>query len=599
MSSKNKNVNNRKDPKNLKKGKYTVKKSDFIDKEQFNNAEEPLPDSVVRSIKARQRKIMSPINIETVRELEDEDDISEDEENVLQEEEIKPAYPAANKKIITLKRSAPVKPDSEEKKNVEESESDKDRAKENTVGESKKTREIQPKEDKTPEKKPSGNKQSSQGKKTKKLQEPAKNGKNRPKSAVNNAKKRPANKSGKSKKKKNPEDDIINITDIRKARKKEKRKKRIKSYIVAGIVAVFGISVYMTRGLWVPKLEGILDQPHDTIVNNGETKAGNFPIEVDGDSDASLCDFGDYLIIIDKNHILMYDENGEEAGSFNHYYAAPAVCTAKKRVLVYDVGGNSFQVLTRKKEVYSKTLDKPVLMARIANNGNVVAVTQSEEYECKVTVFDTNGNEIFRWDCGKILNIRVNESGNGCCVSTFSSSGGDIYSVIYKLDFGSDQPVMKSAALDTLALDVCETDDKGIWVAGDDKFFKLDSDGNIKLSYEYPGEPEGYAIGAKGAAVVCKGVSRNKSTISFFKSGTDDTAPCQILKTDNGNAKKFKYVDGMLVMLKDDILESYDISGNLLATAKVSADYKDFVIINQNAYFMSKNAINKIEFKTD
>ena len=152
-----------------------------------------------------------------------------------------------------------------------------------------------------------------------------------------------------------------------------------------------GLTAYLLRGYWVPELEGILDKPHKTIVNDGKTEKGNFPVSIDRNSDISISEYGNYFITVDKNHILMYDESGEKSGSFTHNYGSPVMKTCGKRIMVYDYGGNSFRVLNRKNELYSKNTEMNILMGEIAENGNTLIVTQSDKYECKLMVYDSGG----------------------------------------------------------------------------------------------------------------------------------------------------------------------------------------------------------------
>lgn len=96
-----------------------------------------------------------------------------------------------------------------------------------------------------------------------------------------------------------------NVTDIRAARQKEKNKKRIKNIIILVIIAAFAAGVYLLRDVWVPKLEGILDYPHDTIVNDGKKKKGNFPISFEESAVSSITHLDNYLVSLDKNHLAI------------------------------------------------------------------------------------------------------------------------------------------------------------------------------------------------------------------------------------------------------------------------------------------------------
>ena len=297
LSRKNKG----KRPNRIEKTIQIVKETEFVQKDEFNNVSEPMPDVTLRQIK----------------QLEKEENREEQNEQV-----------TANKRTITINRF-----DTQDDGDVN---------------------------DETPE-----------------ITEPL------------------PEKSDES------DDDVVNITDIREARKKEKSKKRLKKFIAVLIVIILAGATYLTRNLWVPKLEGILDRPKNTIVNDGKTQKGNFPIEIDNASQVKITDIDNHLVGVDKNHILLYDENGELVNSFSHTYADPVIKTASKRMLLYDNGGTSFELFTRKKELFTKDVGNPILYASIANNSNVAVVTQSVKYECCLSIYDNNGSEIYKWETNR------------------------------------------------------------------------------------------------------------------------------------------------------------------------------------------------------
>lgn len=399
---------------------------------------------------------------------------------------------------------------------------------------------------------------------------------------------------------KKSDDDIVNITDIRAARKKEKTKKRIKKFIALGIVVVFVGSAYGFRNKWVPKLEGILDKPHKTIVNDGETQKGNFPIELDDNSNVKITGFDNRLMTIDKNHIIMYDESGNEENNISHTYADPIAKTSGKRILLYDNGGNSFEVLTRKNQVYTKTTDNPILVASMASNSNVAVVTTSEKYVSCVTIYDSNGTEIYTWESNqRVMDVTFNDKGTGCYISAFVSEKGSLKSVVHYVKFDSTKEVMKSKKLDTLVLKAMPTNNNCIWVVGDDKFYKLDKNGNIIFEYDYDGELIDYDFSSTTAAVTYKGVVNKTGKLAAFNSDSDKNGPDSVTTIENQIPKKLKIFSNKIMLLSEKDISTYDTSGNKLATANVSIDYQNFTFFNENIYFLGCRDINKISFKTD
>ena len=402
-------------------------------------------------------------------------------------------------------------------------------------------------------------------------------------------------KEKKRKKKKEKE----NVTDIRAARQHEKNKKRIKNAAILVLVAAFGVSVYAFRDQWVPKLEGILDKPHETIVNDGKVEKGNFPITFDEGAVSKIAGIENSLAALDKNHLVVYDANGNEENSFNHNYADPVLKIAKKRMLVYDAGGNSFMVVNRKNEMFSKSAENRILMADIADNSNVAVVTQDEKYAGVLTVYDSNGSEIYQWSSSaRILSINFSEDGNSCFVTTFTSKNGEIRSIVRHLKFDSTEEKMKSEPIDILALDAVRNDNGDYWVVGDTAFAKLDSQGNIIFECEYKSELVDYALTDECAAITMDGIKRNSTELMLFDSDSDKKEADKVIYTDDGEPRSVGIYNGKVIILKDKMVEAYDFSGNLLATADVSSEYFDFTFFNENVYFIDYREINKISFST-
>lgn len=389
------------------------------------------------------------------------------------------------------------------------------------------------------------------------------------------------------------------VTDIRSARKKEKMRRHIKTYIALLIIAVFGLVVYFTRDSWVPKLEGILDKPHATIINDGKTAEGNFPISFDETSVNSIKPFSDCFIRVDDHHIIFYDEAGNVLLSESHTFANPVVETAGKRALIYDSGGNSLTVMNKKGELFSKEIDNAILLAQIGSNSNVAVITQNEKFEAVLTVYDSDGNEIYRWQSyKKVIDISFDEDGEGCFITTFRAENGLIDSYITYVEFDKEEAVMTSTAVEDLVLEAEMNDNDDYWVIGSEYFYKLDKDGKVLFKYEYSGELIDYSLTKTTAAIVVKGVGKGKGTLTIFRSDSDSNNPNSVIYTESGTPKKLHSSANMCILLSENSIDAYDKAGNLLATAGVSSDYIDFAFLNDNVYFLDVREINKIGFKT-
>lgn len=401
----------------------------------------------------------------------------------------------------------------------------------------------------------------------------------------------------KSKKRKNSDDDVINMMDIREARKKEKNKKRLKKAMIILVVVAFGVLAYLTRSKWVYKLEGIFDRKPNIIVNDGEKQKGNFPISINKSSANILCTLDNNIISADDTNIYIYDENGKKTNSFVHNLTSPIVRVADKRILVFDNGGNELKVYNKSDEIYTKTIDENILYAEICKNGYTAVITETEKYPSSLTVFDNNGDEIYRWSSGKrIIDISFNDSGNGCYITTFSSDDGLLQSVIYYVKFNSTEEKMKSEKLSTLVIDTYENSNGEIWAVGDDRFYKIDNDGKILLEYEYTDELKSYSLNKNIASVVVDGISKGSSYIAIFDADSDKIEP-NVAISESGLPKKLITYGKKTMLLCDRAVEAFDSRGNCIATVEAEVDYTDFAYLNESVYFLGYKEINKTKFK--
>lgn len=386
---------------------------------------------------------------------------------------------------------------------------------------------------------------------------------------------------------------------IREARQREKKKKRIKSAVAVAIVAAFAVSAYFTRNYWVPELEGVLNRPKETIVNDGEVKRGNFPLTFAEGSVSSIGNTGSYLLCLDKNQLKFYDEDGVEAGAFSHNYADPVKRESDKRVLIYDKGGSSLMVVGRSSEMFTKSLKNKLIMAELADNNNVAVVTDDDRYAGVLTVYDGNGREIFKWSSSAtILSVTFDKSGDGCFVTTYSSKAGRLGSMVRYFTFDSEEAKMVSETLPVLALQAMQNDNNDFWVVGDTAFYRLDRSGQVISEYDYKSTLEDFALSRSCAALVFKGIQRRSAELMIFDSDSDSDEPDYTKRTQDGSPKRLKISGGKIVLLKDRVIDCYDEHGNLDATAECSSDYSDFVYFGDNVYFRDFREVNKIAFTT-
>ncbi len=388
------------------------------------------------------------------------------------------------------------------------------------------------------------------------------------------------------------------VTDIREVRKKQKSKKLFKRITALVIVAGIALTVYLTKGYWIPKLEGILDKPHETIVNDGKTEGGNFPLKVAQSNITSITQCNDIMVTLDVNRVVFYKDNGEQLNAIAHNYSSPVIDVSEKKIVAYDNAGKSFQVMNRKNTIYTKKTDNPILMAKIGPNGYVGVVTQTEKYSAYVTFYDETGAEIYTWASGRrVVDICFSDEGNGCCISTISSSGGKIDSTVYAVDFKQKDPLMTASVNDSIVLAAKKMKNGDYWAVCDNRFVELDSSGNQIRSFELDSELVSFAVNSRYAAIYTGSVTGTHGNLLIFDNEDEKDGPNAQIDI-QGAPKKVQISDSDIIAFNDKTVECYDSKGNQLATVNVSRNYVDCVYADKAVYLLGYRDINKIKFDT-
>lgn len=388
------------------------------------------------------------------------------------------------------------------------------------------------------------------------------------------------------------------VTDIRVERKKRRNLKHVKRLVIIGIIAAIGLGIYISSKYWIPKLEGILDEPHETIVNDGKAEGGNFPLKVAQSNITSITQCNDIMVTLDVNRVVFYKSSGEQLKTIAHNYSAPVIDVCEKKIVAYDNAGRSFQVMNKKGEVYTKKTDSPILLAKIGPGGYVGVVTQTEKYSAYVTFYDETGSEIYNWASGRrVTDLCFTDDGKGCCISTINSSGGKIDSTVYSVDFKDKEPLMTAELNDCVALRAMKMKNGDHWVVCDDRFIKLDEDGKVLASYAFKGELVSFAMTDRYAAVYTCSVVGTHGTLTVFDCENDkDGANAEI--DIQGKPKKVQISDSDIIAFSSKTVECYDAKGNLLSTVNVSDNYVDCVYANKAVYLLGYRDINKMKFDT-
>lgn len=385
------------------------------------------------------------------------------------------------------------------------------------------------------------------------------------------------------------------LIELQKRRRAKKRKRFIVKVIIVILIVAAGVTAYILRDKWLPFFEGIGTRYHSTVnKNNGELAEGNFPISVSGNSDYQTAVVGSYIAYLDDTHFYMYSSDGELVADRQHTYSKPIMKAGGQRVLLYDSGGKKISVEGKQKTVYTKTLEKNIILARISSNDMVAVVTESDNFACELKVFKSDGTECYSLKNAdeRIVDVCFKNANDGCIVTTISASGGKLVSTLYSYDFNRSEQNWNTEKIPTMVMNVDVMSDGTIIAFGDDRCVYVGKDGTVGGSYEYPAKLVDYECGSGTVALIFENEELRKHTLVLM---TDVEQESKVIELDS-SAKSIHVAGDHTMLLTDNKLVEYTQNGTVVATADVSDDYFDFIRLGKYMFLKGYTEINRIDY---
>lgn len=383
-------------------------------------------------------------------------------------------------------------------------------------------------------------------------------------------------------------------TDIRKERRKKKLKQNIKKTVLVCVILVLASVIFFTRGIWSPYVYDILEKTQETIVNDGKLAGGNFPISLgEGSTSSTFAEYDEDLVVATDTYIRFFDDSANEINSIQHTQSKPMLSASSDMVLAYDLNGYSFSVMTKKGEVFKKTLDNVIISAKISESNYVAVVTETDKYPSYLTVYNSEGKECYKWANGqRIVGIDFISSGDGAIVSTFNAEDGMPVTTLNGISFDDSDQLFTSDKIYSLVYGTQKMSDNSIWAVCQDRFLKLSDEGKMIDEYLYKSELISFASNEDNLSLAFESVSDDGTSKLIIVES--DAEPVEIVVDEK--IKTIKTYFSHTFVLSDKTISAYNARGKSISTANVNNDYVDFVYIDGNIFFMGYRDINKIEF---
>lgn len=368
------------------------------------------------------------------------------------------------------------------------------------------------------------------------------------------------------------------IKSIAAYRKKRRKKRWAKTILILLLAA--GISYVALMG-------------YRNFTENQEfsDSASGFPIALKGDTIYGCDTIESNIALLTDKNLMIYSKSGKEKQEMNHGYFNPSMDCNENFCLLFDIGSTQFKLLHSGGVLYEKTTENKILFGRVASNGYSAIVTEDERYQCRLTIYNKNGNEIFRWYAaeGIVTALSFNSGENGCMVTTLNTEKGIPVTTLYGLSFSKSNELYHTAISNIMAIAVAQIGNR-IHVIGDSEMVVLNMKGNQLKTFSYPDHLKQAAFPSNQYTVLLLGENiKSNNTVLVL-----DTNGQKVSSRDfEDDIRKIDCDSHHVVLLTREQILTLDIKLN----TKKTYDNKSGVIylahLDKNGYDINLNQIDR------
>lgn len=379
--------------------------------------------------------------------------------------------------------------------------------------------------------------------------------------------------------------------DIEKARlaKRIKSKKERRKKWIIGLAVV--VSLFLVRDYF-----NILNLPHWVRIGyNSVFHRKSYPLQTNKGVNEQIKNIGSESFVLTDTSFFIVNGAGYYIQDGTHNINHPVAQTNGKRFLIY--GKNEKSVVTGDL-FYNNTYryEDKIAYAAVASNGYYALVTESERYFNEVVVYNTKGQEIYRWFSANqyVVNVQFTSGSGGLIVNCAKSNDGKLDSIIYTLDFNKEKEVTTTQINDFLAIDYFEKNGT-VTVIGDTKALQINKSGEIKKEYSY-----------EGKKLIAYNVYSLEVTLVMATGQNSYYHEIKVLDSSLIEKTSFSYENGVkyvarkgnkLFLLNDRLLTQLDLQGKVVKETNLQNNTNGLISDGNYTMTMSKAVLERIKNK--
>lgn len=265
---------------------------------------------------------------------------------------------------------------------------------------------------------------------------------------------------------------------------KDKNIIKINLKLVVSVVAILVVFVIILICANAPV--GLIEyiDSKSALSKRGES----FPVTYDFNTGGDVTYSNGSVLVTTGTELKCYNRAGNLIYSRIHGFAEPIVKTSKVRTLIYGVNDSGYKIENAKKEVFSKKTKNSaaIICADVSDCGVYAIATEGIEDVALVTVYDKNGDEIYKYHSANnyISGVSVSEDGDKLCVVSLTTKQAEFLSKISVYDLDDTEIVSELELKNEVVYSVEYSNSRDVCVITDKQYFNL-RNGKISKNFLY------------------------------------------------------------------------------------------------------------------
>ena len=263
------------------------------------------------------------------------------------------------------------------------------------------------------------------------------------------------------------------------------------------ILLACGLAVF----LWINRANLAPDRVGDWIQESilGMGVGPGFPTPMAGSSIAkdNFQRMDQDVVMVSDTSFVMLNKTAKELVNRQHSFSTPVLKVGGSRALIYNLGGNAFQIESRSKTILKRDgLSHNILAGDISACGDFAIVTESEGYFSELTVYGKNtqaldtGDYRYRYYFSDyyITNVALNQEGSSVAAIGVTAYEGALRSALYVFDDFENSEAKEGPDYifeDNLILAVQYLENGNIAVVGDREAYFINPAAGQQVTYSY------------------------------------------------------------------------------------------------------------------